>query len=397
MRLRRSPVLVCAVLLVAGIASLAQADTPPLTLPLDQTLEAQDATGAPFSFTVAASDAGVDLDASCDHPAGASGHGTFELTDTFALGVTAVTCKTTVAGTDVSASFTVTVRDTTAPALAVPAPTTVDATSVSGAAVTDPAVAAFLGSAAAHDLVDPAPAITNDAPTVFAVGTTTVLFVARDNSGNVAARQSSLTVQAPSSPKTPAGSPPGDVTDLKAKTGSRFVVLSWALPKDAGFDHLVVYRTNLTRGGQETPVYQGASASYRDRGLNNGQRYRYLVVSVDQSGNHSAGVTVVATPIRDLLTAPRDGARVAAPPHLTWVAARTARYYNVQLWHGTKKILSAWPTKNALTLKRRWTYQGQHYRLTRGRYRWYVWPGFGARSLKNYGPPLGTSAFQLVR
>jgi hypothetical protein len=108
-------------------------------------------------------------------------------------------------------------------------------------------------------------------------------------------------------------------------------------------------------------------------------------------------VTIYATPVRDLLTSPRDGAKVAAPPRLTWVAARTARYYNVQLWHGTKKILSAWPTKNTLTLKRQWAYQGHRYRLTRGRYRWYVWPGFGSRSLRQYGAPLGTSAFQLVR
>jgi hypothetical protein len=395
MRSFRSAVAMMAVLLgVAGITSFAQADTPPLTVPADQTLEAQDATGAPLTFTVAAVDTGVDLDATCDHPAGGSGHGTFQLTDAFALGETVVTCTTTVAGTDVTRSFTVTVHDTTSPALVVPAPATVDATSTAGAAATDPAVAAFLAAATAHDLVDPLPVITNDGPTVFPVGTTKVLFVARDNAGNLAAAQSSLTVQAPKTPPPPA-KPPADVTDLKAKAGSRFVLLSWTLPADT--DHVVVYRTNVTRGGHENPVYQGAGATYRDEGLNNEQRYRYLVVSFDQAGNRSAGATILATPTRDLLTSPRDGAKVVAPPRLTWVAARTARYYNVQLWHGTKKILSAWPTKNTLTLKRRWSYQGHQYRLTRGRYRWYVWPGFGARALRQYGAPLGTSAFQLVR
>jgi hypothetical protein len=397
MRSRRSLVLVLPVVLaVAGITSFAHADTPPLTIPADQTLEAHDATGAPLTFTVSASDAGVDLDASCDHPVGGSGHGTFQLTDTFALGATVVTCKTTVAGTDVTATFTVTVRDTTSPDLVVPAPITVDATSSAGAAATDPAVAAFLAAPTAHDLVDPAPVITNDGPAIFPVGTTQVLFVARDNAGNLAAGQSSVTVQAPP-PKTPAAQPPADVGDLKAKAGNRFVLLTWTLPTDPGFDHLVVYRTNVTRGGRDTPVYEGTAASYRDGGVNNGSRYRYLVVSVDQAGNRSAGVTIYATPVRDLLTSPRDGAKVAAPPRLTWVAARTARYYNVQLWHGTKKILSAWPTKNTLTLKRQWAYQGHRYRLTRGRYRWYVWPGFGSRSLRQYGAPLGTSAFQLVR
>ena len=78
MRSFRSAVAMMAVLLgVAGITSFAQADTPPLTVPADQTLEAQDATGAPLTFTVAAVDTGVDLDATCDHPAGGSGHGTF--------------------------------------------------------------------------------------------------------------------------------------------------------------------------------------------------------------------------------------------------------------------------------------------------------------------------------
>jgi len=396
MRLRRSLVLLGIVLLVAAIASFAHADTPPLTVPADQTLEAQDATGAPLTFTVAAVDTGVDLDATCDHPAGGSGHGTFQLTDAFPLGATVVTCKTTVAGTDVTRSFTVTVRDTTPPVLVVPAPATVDATSTAGAAATDPAVAAFLAAATAHDLVDPSPVITNDGPTIFPVGTTKVLFVARDNAGNVAAGQSSVTVQAPKTPPPPA-KPPDDVTGLKAKAGSGFVLLSWVLPADTGFDHVVVYRTNVTRGRQENPVYQGAGSTHRDGGLNNGQRYRYRVVSFDQDGNHSTGATIVATPTRELLTSPRDGAKVVAPPRLTWVAARSAGYYNVQLWHGTKKVLSAWPTKNTLMLKRQWTYQGHRYRLTRGRYRWYVWPGFGARAARQYGAPLGTRAFQLVR
>src|SRR4051812_39803919 len=326
MRSRRSLTLVpAAVLAIASIASFAHADIPPLIVPPDQTLEAHDATGAPLTFEVTAADAGAALDATCDHPASGSGHGTFELTETFALGATLVTCKTTVAGTDVTATFTVTVHDTTSPALVVPAPITVEATSSAGAAATDPAVAAFLAGATAHDLVDPAPAITNDAPAVFPVGTRTVLFVARDNAGNLTAGQSSVTVQAPA-PKAPAAKPPADVGDLMAKAGNRFVVLTWTLPTEAGFDHLVVYRANVTRRGRDTPVYEGTAASYRDGGVNNGARYRYLVVSVDQAGSRSAGVTIYATPARDPLTSPRDGAKVAAPPRLTWVAARTARY-----------------------------------------------------------------------
>ncbi len=32
-----------------------------------------------------------------------------------------------------------------------------------------------------------------------------------------------------------------------------------------------------------------------------------------------------------------------------------------------------------------------------GRYRWYVWPGFGARSKTRYGPLLGGSFFFVAR
>src|SRR3954470_4945716 len=279
MRSRRSLTLVPAALLaLASIASFAHADIPPLIVPPDQTLEAHDATGAPLTFEVTAADAGAALDATCDHPAGGSGHGTFELTETFALGATLVTCKTEVAGTDVTGSFTVTVRDTTPPVLVVPAPITIDAASTAGVAATAPAAAAFLAAPTVLDLVDPAPTISNNAPAVFPVGTTNVLFVARDGSGNLAAGQSSLTVVAPpeTPPPPPLPPPPGnkpaaDVSDLKAQAASRVVSLTWTLPTD-GFDHVVVLRTNLTRRGQETTVYEGSGSSYRDSGLNYGQR-----------------------------------------------------------------------------------------------------------------------------
>jgi hypothetical protein len=71
---------------------------------------------------------------------------------------------------------------------------------------------------------------------------------------------------------------------------------------------------------------------------------------------------------------------------------KRAAYYNVQLVRG-KKILSAWPASNHLRLRSSWVYQGHHYRLHRGVYRWYVWPGFGARSKARYGSVLGGSSF----
>jgi hypothetical protein len=86
---------------------------------------------------------------------------------------------------------------------------------------------------------------------------------------------------------------------------------------------------------------------------------------------------------------------VTAPPRLAWRAAPGARYYNVQLWR-RGKIFSAWPATTVLRLRRAWTFEGRRYRLGPGRYRWYVWPGYGARSAKRYGRALGSSSFVVV-
>jgi Calx-beta domain len=106
---------------------------------------------------------------------------------------------------------------------------------------------------------------------------------------------------------------------------------------------------------------------------------------------------------RAALVAPRKGAVLTVPPTLKWTAVKGATYYNVQLWRvGTTaqakaakkgKILSAWPNKATYKLGGRWKYDGKTQFLTPGRYKWYVWPGLGKRSAKNYGPAIGESSF----
>jgi hypothetical protein len=71
---------------------------------------------------------------------------------------------------------------------------------------------------------------------------------------------------------------------------------------------------------------------------------------------------------------------------------RGASYYNVQLVRGNR-ILSVWPTGPKLTLAHSWVFQGHRYRLRRGVYRWYVWPGFGRLAAARYGHRLGGSSF----
>jgi hypothetical protein len=119
------------------------------------------------------------------------------------------------------------------------------------------------------------------------------------------------------------------------------------------------------------------------------------VAVVDQAGNRSES-QVRAVPTASKLLSPPRGARVRTPPLLTWKPARRARYYNVQL-HRNGKVLTAWPRKTQLQLHSRWRFHGKRFRLAPGRYRWYVWPGFGRRSAQRYGRLLGSSTFRVVR
>jgi hypothetical protein len=85
---------------------------------------------------------------------------------------------------------------------------------------------------------------------------------------------------------------------------------------------------------------------------------------------------------------------VHAPPLLAWAKVAKASFYNVQLYYGSQKILSTWPNAAKLKLSRSWRFEGRRFRLRKGSYRWYVWPGFGPRSKARYGQLLGQSGFK---
>jgi hypothetical protein len=116
------------------------------------------------------------------------------------------------------------------------------------------------------------------------------------------------------------------------------------------------------------------------------------VLSYDRAGNASRGATVVV-PASILLRLPRDRAVLKAPPLLMWDRVPKASYYNVQLYYGGRKVLSAWPNKTKLRTTRSWTYEGRQYGLKSGLYHWYVWPGFGLRPQARYGQLLGQGTF----
>jgi hypothetical protein len=129
--------------------------------------------------------------------------------------------------------------------------------------------------------------------------------------------------------------------------------------------------------------------------VRNKRRYRYVLTLTDQAGNR-ASRELSAVPKRELLS-PQRRAIVSAPPLLRWTPVRGARYYNVQLFRGSRKLLSAWPRRASLQLQWKWRFRGKRYRLKPATYRWYVWPGKGARSARRYGERIGARSFVLDR
>lgn len=102
----------------------------------------------------------------------------------------------------------------------------------------------------------------------------------------------------------------------------------------------------------------------------------------DRAGNYAMRTVRVSY----LQVVTRPTARIlSAPLLLRWAAVRHATYYNVQVYRAGRKILSLWPSAASLFLSRSWRFDRGRFRLKRGHYRWYVWPGFGSRAADSYG------------
>jgi hypothetical protein len=206
----------------------------------------------------------------------------------------------------------------------------------------------------------------------------------RDKAGNQATQAFAVQYDA---------SPPG-LTDVTAQPGNRAVTIRWVASPDTVLTQLV--RTPGVGGAPSTVLPEGSNNTFKDIAVTNGAAYRYTVTAYDAAGN-AASTTVSATPSLLYALAPARNARLKRPPVLRWPPVTRARYYNVQLFRGKRKILSAWPTRHSLRLHRSWTFRGRVVRLKRGHYRWFVWPGFGARAARHYGPLLAHSSFSMRR
>ena len=180
---------------------------------------------------------------------------------------------------------------------------------------------------------------------------------------------------------------PPKLTNVTVTTGNGTATLRWTASPDSA--RVVVERTPGPHGGVGT-VYAGDSRSFTDSKLRNGSRYRYELSVTDAAGN-IARAKATAEP--QALLNPSRGQKVAHPPLLRWSAIAGADYYNVQLFHAGHKVMSVWPVGTKLKLTSTWTYRGHRQHFGNGRYRWYVWPGYGPRKAVKYGKLLGASSF----
>ncbi len=221
---------------------------------------------------------------------------------------------------------------------------------------------------------------------------------------------------------------PPRLVRVVAEIMTKGIVLNWRASKDT--HTFAVLRRPGLKGPKPSTVYSGKAKAFTDRRLKSGVKYRYTVVAYDEAGNAAVkgllvkpdGSVATSAPTRPAvntpgvtrpkvnkpkvtkpavtkpaLTSPALGARVSAPPVLAWGPVPKATYYNVQLYRDGRKILTIWPSSTSFRLQSSWTYDGRTYRLTPGRYRWFVWPGFGPRSETRYGKLLGGRTFVVIR
>ncbi|MEQ1850547.1 MAG: HYR domain-containing protein [Chthoniobacteraceae bacterium] len=178
---------------------------PVVNVPANMVQEAVSSAGATVSYSVGATDGGSGVAAVTSSPTSGS---------VFPLGVTTVNVSATDASGNVgTGSFTVTVRDTTAPVVTVPGNTIVEATGVAGAVVTY--------AASADDLVDGGVTVTGNpaSGSVFPLGVTTVNVSATDAAGNVGNAAFAVTVTDTTPPVITVGNP-GPLTH---EAGTAFV------------------------------------------------------------------------------------------------------------------------------------------------------------------------------
>jgi hypothetical protein len=202
----------------------------------------------------------------------------------------------------------------------------------------------------------------------------------RDGAGNAAEAAQAFQYDA-TAPKLPMA---------RAEVEKGFAKIVWKRSPDAVLVELE--RTPGLSGRKSSIVYRGHGASFTDKTVRGGVRYRYEIRASDVAGN-MVEKAVTANVDLPALYRPAAGAVVRAPLVLSWEPVKGASYYNIQLYRNKVKVLTFWPKAPTFRLGKTWRYAGKLQRLARGKYDWYVWGARGTRAKPQYGKLLGSSSF----
>lgn len=257
---------------------------PQVIVPANITAEATSPAGAVVTFVATGTN---DATVVCTPASGS----------TFPLGATTVVCTATNAGGSDSASFTVTVVDTTAPTLLLPDDMTAEASSAAGAEVIYLTSASDLADADVAVQCAPASGAT------FALGTTTVSCTATDDSGNTSAGTFDVTV---------VDSMPPQILSVEATPGvlwppnHKMIDIAVTVVAIDAVDPTPVSRiisvssnqpVNGTGDGDIGPDWQITGALTlklrSERSQNVDRVYTITVESVDDAGNTNTATTTV--------------------------------------------------------------------------------------------------------
>lgn len=223
----------------------------------------------------------------------------------------------------------------------------------------------------------------------FADGTQTVWIRATDKAGNVDSSPAQATWTVAALVATPAvfGA---EVRKARVRPGDHRATITWARPRNPNFRRVEIVRMPGRKGAERSLVYRGNKTRFLDRGLKNGSAYTWLIYAIGKAGNRSAGVELTATPPVRVKLGSKVKLAPKSPIVFWWKPVRKARFYNVQLFRGSTKVLSSWPSKPSVSLADSWNWEGGKRKLSAGKYRWFVWPGFGRRANAEFGKLVGS-------
>jgi len=180
---------------------------------------------------------------------------------------------------------------------------------------------------------------------------------------------------------------------VKARRTARGISVSWTAPADVV--RTVVERSPGGKGKKPAVVFSGKGLRLVDRTAHSPSRYWYEVRVYDQAGN-VASRTLAVKPSGGILL-PVGGAVLHKAPLVRWVPVARARFYNVQLWRGGKKLLTTWPSETRFRLSDTWNFSGRKQHLQNGKYQVFVWPAFGTLASPRYGKLVGRADFVVKR